>query len=72
MTGEAPRPTLAAYREAAFARHMLFDLPFPVMGTVLVVALIAWLMHGRVPDATIAAWALFAAVSVVAREVFVP
>lgn len=71
MTSRHPADSLERFQTRAFARHQLFDLPFPVMGTVLVVALTGWLMHGKVSNAAIAAWALFAAISVLAREGFV-
>lgn len=67
----APADTLSQYQTRAAARHLLFDLPFPVMGTVLVLGLTAWLLLGRVPLPAIVAWLAFAALTVVLRETFV-
>jgi signal transduction histidine kinase len=70
MTPQKPAQTLEAFQTQAFARHVLFDLPFPIMGTVLVVALIGWLMHGRVSNTVLVAWVLFAAVTLLTRALF--
>jgi signal transduction histidine kinase len=66
-----PAETLEAFQERAFARYVLFDMPFPIAGTALLLLLIAWLMHGKVGNGTIAAWLLFGVLSVAARELFV-
>lgn len=71
MTKNNPTETLEAYRERAFARHILFDLPFPVAGAVLLVLLLVWLMYGKVSTQAIGAWVLCFAVTVLARELFV-
>ena len=59
--------TLAQYEERAFARHMLIDLPFPVMGTVLVVLLCAGLLQGKATALQITLWALWTVVTILAR-----
>lgn len=66
-----PAESLAAFQEKAFARYVLFDMPFPIAGTALLLLLIAWLMHGKVGNGAIAAWLLVGSVSVAARELFV-
>lgn len=64
MPQKDPSETLETYKEKAFARYVLYDLPFPILGTVMVVLLIGWLMYGKVSNLAIAAWTLF----VVARS----
>ncbi len=71
MKPHAPSESLAQFQNRAFARHVLFDLPFPVLGAALLVLLIAWLMYGKVPTTAIAGWVVFAAVTVLARVWFV-
>lgn len=70
MKTPTPNPSFELFEARALARHVLFDLSFPVLGTLLVLALNAWLLHGRVSNTAIAAWLLFAVVSVLARELF--
>ncbi|MEX1167698.1 MAG: HAMP domain-containing sensor histidine kinase [Hydrogenophaga sp.] len=60
--------SLKSFEERAFTQHMLYDLPFPVLGTALILGLITWLMHGNVPGPYIAAWLVFATLTVVARQ----
>lgn len=71
MPQKDPSETLETYKEKAFARYVLYDLPFPILGTVMVVLLIGWLMYGKVSNLAIAAWTLFVVASVLARELFV-
>lgn len=71
MRPHTPSESLEQFQNRAFARHVLFDLPFPVLGAALLVLLIAWLMHGSVPRIAIAGWVLFAAATVLARVWFV-
>ena len=56
MKPAAPAESLEVFQTKAFARHMLFDFPFPMTGTVLVLGLMGWVLHGRVANALIAAW----------------
>lgn len=63
--------SLEAFQTRAFARQLLFDLPFPMLGSVLLVSLMAGLMHGQVPGAAIAGWVSMAAMAVLARWWFV-
>lgn len=71
MTKNKSANTLKAYREKHFARYVLYDLPFPIVGTILIVLMQAWLMYGEVSNRAIAAWLLFVVVSVMARVLFV-
>jgi signal transduction histidine kinase len=71
MTPHAPADTLERFQTRAFARHVLFDLPLPLAGTVLLLGLLAWLMQGRVAPVAIAVWLLCAAATVGARALFV-
>ena len=70
MAQSASVESLQTFQDKVFARHVLFDLPFPVIPTFLVVAMISWLLHGKVPGLWILLWALFASVTTVVRVLF--
>ena len=70
MSQAVPATSLEAFQEKVFARHVLFDLPFPIAPSVLVIAVIGWALHGRVSDAVLMAWAAWASAAVLARVVF--
>ena len=40
-----PAEDLEAFRTRAFAKHVLFDMPFPVLGSIPPLVLVAWLMR---------------------------
>lgn len=71
MNQQPHAETLASFQEKAVAKHLLFDLPFPIVGTGLLMGLTVWLLQGRASVKAIAAWVLFAAISVLVRELFV-
>lgn len=62
--------TLDEFRARAFAKHVLLDMPFPVMGTVPILVLIAWLLHGKVSTLALGVWALFAGLVLLGRARF--
>ncbi len=62
---------LAQFEERAFARHFVFDLRTPLVSVALLIAVCAWLMHGRVPNIWIAAWVGAGVVVNLAREAFI-
>jgi signal transduction histidine kinase len=66
-----PDETLEVFQQKAFARYVLFDMPYPVAGAALLMLLLAWLMHGKVGNGAITAWLLLGTVTVAARELFV-
>jgi signal transduction histidine kinase len=69
MSG-TPKETLKSFQEKVFAKHVLFDLPFPIIGTFLVVALNCWLLHGKIAVQWIAAWVLFTTATTCVRVWF--
>lgn len=62
--------TLAQYEQRAFAHYFVFDLHFPLAAVTLLAGVCAWLMHGHVPNALLAAWVGFAVVANLARELY--
>ena len=56
MSGSSSVESLTAFREKIFSKHVLFDLPFPMFATLLVIALNSWLMHGKVSNLYIGIW----------------
>lgn len=48
--------SLRTFREKIFAKHVLFDLPFPVVATLLVIAVNSWLMYSKVTTLQIGLW----------------
>lgn len=71
MTPPSTTESLQSFQVKAFARHALFDLRLPILGTVLVLALNAWLMYGKVPRGAVVAWLAASALIVCLRECFV-
>jgi signal transduction histidine kinase len=61
MSQQAQATTLQAFQERAFARHMLVDLPFPVMGSISVILVCGWLLYGHTPTKWIALWGIVSA-----------
>lgn len=61
---------LEAFRARAFAKHVLFDMPFPILGSIPPLVLVAWLMHGKVSGLALAAWSAFAGTVLVVRAGF--
>ena len=70
MTQTIPVESLQTFQDKVFARHVLFDLPFPIMPSFLLIAGISWLLHGRVPGAWVVAWAGWGCATTVARLAF--
>lgn len=62
--------TLAQFERRAFAHYFVFDLHFPLVAVVLLSSVCIWLMHGRVGNGVIAAWAVFSLIANAAREAF--
>jgi signal transduction histidine kinase len=67
----SPTTDLAAYERQAVARHLVFELRTPLLSLALMYGACAWLMHGRVPHAWVAAWLAFGVAASVTRECFV-
>ncbi len=67
----SPADDLAAYERRAFAHYFVFDLNTPLLNVALLMAVCAWLLHGRVPDAHILIWLCFGVLFNLAREAFV-
>jgi signal transduction histidine kinase len=65
-----PAEDLEAFRTRAFAKHVLFDMPFPVLGSIPPLVLVAWLMHGKVSGPALVGWSVFAAAVLVVRAGF--
>jgi len=63
--------TLAQFEEMAFARHFIFDLRTPLKSVALLIAVCAWLMYGRMPNAWIAIWVGTGVAITLAREAFI-
>lgn len=69
MTATA-QETLKSFQEKIFAKHVLFDLPFPIVGTFLAAALNCWLLYGKIAVQWIAAWVLFVTTTTFVRVLF--
>jgi signal transduction histidine kinase len=70
MSQAVPLESLQTFQEKVFARHVLFDLPFPVAPSFLLIALISWVLYSKVSDAWVMAWAGSSMAAVLARIVF--
>jgi len=70
MSQAKPVESLQTFQERVFASHVLFDLPFPVAPSFLLIALISWVLRGKVSDAWLMAWAGWAIAAALARMVF--
>ncbi|MDC8770281.1 sensor histidine kinase [Roseateles albus] len=70
MSQAVPVESLQTFQEKVFARHVLFDLPFPIAPTFLLLGLIGWVLYGKVSDAWLLLWAGWAIAAVLARMVF--
>lgn len=65
-----PKDALAQYEERAFARYFVHDIHFPLLGMAALCLASAWLLHGRVPNAWIAAWLALCVAGNLGREGF--
>ncbi|WP_176452061.1 HAMP domain-containing sensor histidine kinase [Rhodoferax sp. TH121] len=70
MPTKSERTPLAQYEQRAFAHYFVFDLHFPLAAVSFLTVVCAWLMHGHVPNALLAAWVGFAVVANLARELY--
>lgn len=70
MAPKTQTQTLAQFEKQAFAHYFVFDLHFPLVAVVLLSSVCMWLMHGRVANGVIAAWAVFSVIANAAREAF--
>lgn len=70
MAPKTQTQTLAQFERQAFAHYFVFDLHFPLVAVVLLSSVCMWLMHGRVANGVIAAWAVFSVIANAARELF--
>lgn len=71
MPEKTPTTTLAQYEEKAFALYFVNDIRYPYVSVTLMSLVSAWLMHGKVPNAAIAAWFVVGIAASALRELFV-
>lgn len=71
MFKNSPANSLESFQDQAFARHLLYDFPFPIVNTFPLVAILSWLLIDRAAPGVIALWVSFTAAAVAARWLFV-
>ncbi len=71
MSTQTQAGTLAQYEEQAFALYFVNDIRYPYVSVTLMSLVSAWLMHGKVSNAVIAAWIAVGVLASALRELFV-